>query len=286
MSARLKYLTKCALKLRDITRTFCPSCGNKTSTLIERKLFVTALRRCDACHLQFRTPTTTGEENAAFYQTAYKQGFTSDLPSDTELAKLLETKFAGQKKDAGRYLKIFETLGGKPGMKLFDFGCSWGYGSYQFKERGGYNVTSFEISKPRCQFAREKLGVDAFDSLPSAGAGTFDIFFSGHVLEHVPSVAESIRYARKMLKPGGLFVAFTPNGSHDRRPSHRASWSRHWGMVHPNFLDDKFWRGHFPKGMLATPPFDFDAMAKAWESGALTVGPKLDGREIMIAARA
>ncbi|RYD36066.1 MAG: class I SAM-dependent methyltransferase [Verrucomicrobiaceae bacterium] len=285
MSARLKYFMSCSSNLLDRTRQNCPSCGNSSSTIEQRKLLVTALRRCSRCRLQFRTPTTTPEENAAFYQSDYDQGFTSDLPDDATVKELLNAKFEGQKKDAHLYLKMLEALGCKPGMKLFDFGCSWGYGSWQFRERGGYDVTSFEISKPRCQFAREKLGVNAYDSLEDVPGEDFDIFFSGHVIEHVPSVEAALKYARRKLKPGGLFVAYTPNGSDDRRQKDPLAWGRHWGMVHPNFLDDVFYRHQLPGVFLATPPYDFSAISSAWEAGKTSTGAKLEGSEIMAAIR-
>ncbi|RYD34348.1 MAG: class I SAM-dependent methyltransferase [Verrucomicrobiaceae bacterium] len=285
MNARLKYLSSCAGKFRDKPRLNCPSCGNSTSEIVQRKFLVTALRRCSACRLQFRTPTTTPEENASFYQSDYKQGFTSDLPDDATLKELLDAKFQGLKKDAEPYLKMLEALGRKPGMKLFDFGCSWGYGSWQFRERGGYNVTSFEISKPRCRFAREKLGINAYESLDDVPGEDFDIFFSGHVIEHVPSVESALEYARRKLKPGGLFIAYTPNGSNDRRQKDPAAWGRNWGMVHPNSLDDVYYKHRLPGVFLATPPYDFAAIASAWEAGKTGVGAKFEGPELMAAIK-
>lgn len=286
MSARLNYLTTSAKKFLSKSRQNCPSCGNGSSTIVQRKFLITALRRCSKCQLQFRTPTSTPEENASFYQSEHSQRFTSDLPSDAALKELLDARFQGRKKDAERYLKLLEALGGKPGMKLLDFGCSWGYTSWQFRERGGYDVTSFEISKPRCQFAREKLGVNAYDSLEDVPGEDFDIFFSAHVIDLVPSVEATLEYAQRKLKHGGLFVAVTPNGSHDRRRKEgSAAWGRSWGMVHPNLLDDVYYRHRLPDALLATTPYDFPAIASAWRAGRPSVGKKLDGMGLMVAVR-
>ncbi len=44
-------------------------------------------------------------------------------------------------------------------------------------------------------------------------SGKFDVFFSSHVLEHVPDLRKVFEYAASVLRRGGIFVAFTPNGS-------------------------------------------------------------------------
>jgi 2-polyprenyl-3-methyl-5-hydroxy-6-metoxy-1,4-benzoquinol methylase len=234
--------------------------------------------------LLFRTPTTTSEENAAFYQESYRQGFTSDTPDDETLQKLISSNFAGSEKDYSTYLKVLAALGGKPGNRLLDFGCSWGYGSYQMRKHG-YEVTAFEISKPRCRFAREKLGVAASDKLEDVPGEGYDIFFSAHVLEHVPRIADVFAYAQKKLKKGGLFVAFTPNGSNAYRNSNAEYWNQLWGMVHPNFLDDQFYRKSFPNLLLASDPYDYNGISEQWNSGKASGTLKLDGVELMAAVK-
>lgn len=46
-------------------------------------------------------------------------------------------------------------------------------------------------------------------------AESFDVFFSAHVLEHVPSVETAIREVARILKPGGILVSTYPF-RHDR----------------------------------------------------------------------
>jgi hypothetical protein len=77
------------------------------------------------------------------------------------------------------------------------------------------------------------------DQAATKCAGYFDCFFSTHVLEHVPSPGQSFKYAMQLLKPNGLFVSFTPNGS-DANRAVEPNWSKHWGEAHPNFIDDIF----------------------------------------------
>jgi len=232
----------------------------------------------------FRTPTTTSAENETFYQESYSQGFTSDTPSDDALRELISNNFVGSEKDHTNYIKVLAALGGKPGDRLLDFGCSWGYGSWQLKKHG-YDVAAFEISKSRCRYAREKLGIAAHDKLDDVKGEGFDIFFSAHVLEHVPAISEVFALAQKKLKKGGLFLAFTPNGSSAYRNRQGGTWSQLWGMVHPNFLDDRFYWKAFPDVLLACNPYDYRAISEQWASGKRASTLKLDGVELMAAVK-
>jgi ubiquinone/menaquinone biosynthesis C-methylase UbiE/transcription elongation factor Elf1 len=284
MNAKLNYLLTCASKLATKDRFYCPSCGFENAETVSRKYVVTSLRRCGRCALLFRAPTTTSAENAAFYQESYRQGFTSDTPTDEALRELLANNFAGSEKDYTTYIKVLAALGGKPGDRLLDFGCSWGYGSWQLKKHG-YDVVAFEISKPRCRYAREKLNVAARDNLAGLTENEFDIFFSAHVLEHVPAIADVFAYAQKKLKKGGLFLAFTPNGSEAYRNRPDGSWNQLWNMVHPNFLDDQFYKRAFPNVLLASDPYDYTMISQRWSSGKMSPSLKLDGEELMAAVK-
>jgi 2-polyprenyl-3-methyl-5-hydroxy-6-metoxy-1,4-benzoquinol methylase len=232
----------------------------------------------------FRTPTTTPEENEAFYQMEYKQGFTSDVPGDAELHMLLTSKFVGHEKDYATYIAILRALGVKPGQSILDFGCSWGYGSWQLKQ-AGYNVVGFEISSLRSEYARVKLLVDATDELERIGPdGSFDVFFSAHVLEHLPNLADTIAFAKRKLKPDGLFIGFTPNGSAGFRQLAPANWRQIWGLVHPNLLDDVYYRRTFPKCLLASPPYVPADLGQRWKDGDNMVA-NLGGCELMVATQ-
>ena len=285
MVSKINYLVNSGKNVLLHKGFECPSCGNSESALVMRKYIVTQLRRCQVCDLQFRVPTTSYEENANFYQSEYSQGFTTDMPSPEELEKLKSSQFQGSQKDASHYISLLSALGCTPGQTFFDYGCSWGYGSWQFM-KAGYNVTSFEISVPRCSYAREHLQVNAHHDMTNI-QGPFDIFFSAHVLEHVPSVKDSIELAVKLLKPGGLFVAFTPNGSEEHR-AFSDGWNKLWGEVHPNFLDRVFYEKAFASQglLLASSPYQDQKAIREW---AATAGSSqcldLTGGELMAAVR-
>ncbi len=222
----------------------CPNCGEKEiEAIVSRKFFVTTLQRCKECGLLYRSPTTTKSENKTYYQKKYKEGFTTDLPSPEILRKLKESRFAGSEKDFSEKIKILKQLGLTHGSKVLDFGCSWGYGSWQFSQ-AGLDVNSFEISVPRANYAREALSVSVVSD-ESLLVGELDAFFSSHVLEHVPHVGHTIQKAFCLLKKGGCFVGLTPNGSLERRKVSPQSWKLAWGLKHPIHLDEVFYKKIF-----------------------------------------
>lgn len=283
MNQKLKYLLTCTKKIVRHEGFSCPSCACANATVVARKYLVTALRRCECCQLLFRTPTTNPEENASFYQEEYRQGFTTDCPADAVLSNFLERSFAGGEKDYSNYIDVVLAAGGKKGDRLFDFGCSWGYGSWQFAQKG-FDVESFEISRPRANFARSKLGVKVHSSL-SEVTGQFDIFFSSHVLEHVPSVKDSIEFGMDLLRPKGLFVAFTPNGSEEYRVMDGRSWNQLWGLAHPNFLDKKFYEKAFADKhfMLSSAPYSMTEIMRWKTDGSFDrTRVKLNGGELLV----
>ena len=141
MNSKLAYLAGSTRKFLAAKGMTCPNCGCAEISALARKYLVTRLVRCARCKLLFRTPTTSKEENDAFYQAEYAEGFTTDMPSDEKLRDYLESGFPSEK-DYGRYVDVVHAASARPQLRLFDFGCSWGYGSYQFTQHG-FDVEAF-----------------------------------------------------------------------------------------------------------------------------------------------
>jgi 2-polyprenyl-3-methyl-5-hydroxy-6-metoxy-1,4-benzoquinol methylase len=214
---KIRYFATALWKRLHDVDCACPNCGSARFTIQDKKYVVTELRRCEDCYLLHRVPSDSKTDNEEFYQDRYSQGFTTELPDDAELAQLVAAGFATPEHSYSYSISVLSALGLGPGCRLFDYGCSWGYGSWQMMQ-AGLDVVSFEISKSRADFAREKVGVNVLSGLPDPASlgelgGTFDCFFSSHVVEHVPQPSAVIQLAKAMLRPGGYFVAITPNGS-------------------------------------------------------------------------
>jgi 2-polyprenyl-3-methyl-5-hydroxy-6-metoxy-1,4-benzoquinol methylase len=285
--ARFRYLARCLARQFNPPRFHCPNCGHSDSEIIDRKYFVSQLQRCNHCKLMFRAPTDNPAKNQQFYEREYSQGFTTDLPSDSELQSLKSINFTGTEKDYAHYIQVLRRLGLGNDARIFDFGCSWGYGSYQLMQ-AGYNVASFEIDRTRRRFARDRLGVRCVDDMDSLASdqnhiGRYDCFFSAHVLEHVHRPKTVFEYARKLLAANGLFVSFTPNGSAAFRQREPVAWSLAWGEVHPNFIDDVFLDlefRHSPRTIGSSPV----TVAALPTSATVLVLDSLERSELMFAA--
>jgi 2-polyprenyl-3-methyl-5-hydroxy-6-metoxy-1,4-benzoquinol methylase len=214
--------------------TSCPACGSTATSLLRRKALVTALVRCQACCLRFRVPKDSPRENETFYQSQYQQGFTTDCPGADELAKLVHSGFRDTEKSYAAYLNVLNSAGLQPGDAICDFGCSWGYGSWQLMQ-AGYRVFPYEISRPRARYAEEKLGchmLPDMDHVPEK----MDCLFGAHVIEHLPDPNIIWEAAQKILKPHGKVVLFTPNGEPELAEQRPDSYHRLWGKVHPLLL--------------------------------------------------
>lgn len=179
LSTRIATFAGYAIRGLRASHKKCPNCG-QTGPVIIRKYLVATLRRCANCQLQFRAPTDSQEESVDFYQEAYQEGTTTELPDPASLDELKRTGFPDLACSYAEYIRVLRQLSLPDNARLFDFGCSWGYGSYQLAQ-AGYRVKSFEISRPRAQFGRDNLGIDLvedFDRFVADNESSFDIFFS------------------------------------------------------------------------------------------------------------
>lgn len=251
MQRKVGYLLKSLALYLAPSSSHCPNCGGRRGVLMDRKYLITRLIRCNECKLMYRVPTDSEKYNKFLYNYLYTEGITTDIPNSADLADMVANNFTGLNNDYSGYIAFLRRQGIDPGDRIFDFGCSWGYGSFQM-EKAGYDVYSFEIGIERRKYGVKNLSIKHIDEPFDIKQGhpmyeSFDCFFSAHVLEHVPSPSKIIDLAWKCLKPGGAFVAFTPNGNMAYRKYNEPSWRKMWGSVHPNFLDEVFYDKQFSR---------------------------------------
>ena len=261
-----------------------PSCGSRGSHSVDRKGFHQLLR-CDGCGLLYRWPYETQDEMQRFYQRAYQQaGLTTDLPDAATLETLMQNGFRGSSKDFSRVVELLQTLSIKPGARILDFGANWGYGVWQFRE-AGFEAMGYELSQPRAAYSAQ-LGVEVLtDWSQVVQRSPFDVVFSSHVLEHTPDPAEALRRQREVLAPGGLVIAYVPNGSSHFIEADPSAFHKLWGRVHPMMLDDVFVRkalAPMPVAIGAHRPEDLQGFAN-WDRKTFWTGT-LNTSEILIAS--
>ena len=123
------------------------------------------------------------------------------------------------------YRRILDTfdrrLRPQPGMACIDLGCGTGAFTRRL-QRFGLALTGVDISPRSIERARQ-IGGAAFlvgDVCASAApSASFDVAVMSGVLHHLPAAEQriaSLREAHRLLKPGGRFFSYDPNG---RSPS-------------------------------------------------------------------
>lgn len=240
----------------------CPCCGSLAGDTVDRKFFH-SLIECAGCGVLHRYPTELDREMAEFYQQAYDEpGFASEMPDAATLQQLVATNFTGSTKDFSGQIAILEALGLRRGQRLMDFGASWGYATYQFRQ-AGFAAEGFELSRPRAEFGRQ-LGLAIATQPPTEGP-LFDMVYSCHVLEHVPNPLQTLTEMLTWVKPGGMIVAQTPNGSRDFRVASPDAFHRLWGRVHPFLLTAEFVERNFGHLPCYVSSDDRPASVRSWD---------------------
>jgi len=234
----------------------CPFCGASDTRFDGRKKAVIELRACGSCGLRFRWPKPEPESLRDYYQEDYDREETSDLPDDATLKKLTETNFEGAGiNDMSERIRVLSEQ--RPGGKTLDFGCSWGYGTWQLRA-AGYDVTGFEISRKRAGYGRNRLGLDIIDDPAKLAAqpdNSLDIIFTSHVLEHLPDLKDPFALFHRLLKKDGLLIAFVPNGGGTSARELGAGWDPLIDQDHVLALDAGFMAQHLPEYGFGPPRF-------------------------------
>ncbi len=263
----------------------CPYCRAAASELLGRKKLMLELRRCAGCGLMYRYPKNDPESSFSFYQRQYAQGMTTDLPDAATLAAWKTNVFRGTEKDLAEKIRLVQSQ--QASGRLLDYGCSWGYGVYQFAQ-AGFDAMGFEISRPRARFGRERLGVRILESreeLEALRHGSFDVIFSNHVLEHLDDPRAALEDWARLLRPQGLLAIFVPNAGGVRARTLGPKWGPMIGEKHPLAIDALFLHRNLPayglKPGFTSSPYHVDGLHLVSEPASQDLG----GDELLVFAR-
>ena len=114
-----------------------------------------------------------------------------------------------------RIVAIVTRLGAfKPGARIADLGCGSGVFSNLLRRRG-FDVVGLDLSPRLIGIARQNYPDIEFregdlEHLPFENENFDGVLLAG-VLHHLPDWTASIAEIKRILKPGGRFVAFDPN---------------------------------------------------------------------------
>jgi len=115
-----------------------------------------------------------------------------------------------------------------PEMAVLDAGCGTGYGSAEFNVRAiaAIDISPEAVAHAAAHYARPIafFAAASCSAIPFADAA-FDLVVSFEVIEHLPDYRALLSEARRVLKPGGVFLVSTPN---------RAWYAESRGQAGPN----------------------------------------------------
>jgi len=101
----------------------------------------------------------------------------------------------------------------KKGTTLLDVGCGEGFFLFN-ASKAGYTTKGIELSQDAAAYAKREFSLDieagAFGDVQFPG-NHFEVVTLWQVLEHIPHPLEILKEAHRILKPGGLIAASTPD---------------------------------------------------------------------------
>jgi SAM-dependent methyltransferase len=109
-------------------------------------------------------------------------------------------------------VELFRRCVGGPGRRVLDLGCRDGALTQAYA--GGNEIVGVDADREALAEA-EKLGIetrwaDLDEPLPFEDE-SFDVVVAGELLEHLRDPRRLVSEARRVLRPGGTFVASVPN---------------------------------------------------------------------------
>jgi len=285
--AKLRFARKLIRRRIQRQPRTCPYCGSaSTMKLIRHKKLIMDILQCETCHLIVRWPADTPEEHDLYYQTDYAVDAPQViLPSREELKVFMDSNFSGTFLDINDRARVLKAM--RPSGRVLDFGCSWGYGTYQLRQYG-FEAIGFEISKRRAEYGRNNLGqtvIDSVEELRALEPGSFQVIFSNHVIEHLPDIRSSLSLMAGLLSKGGFLFHVLPNFTGKKAKA--GYWLKWIGEEHPIAPTIDFFTYAIPRTGLQSPvfgssPFDENLIAALTNSPGGTLST--EGEELLVIA--
>ena len=162
--------------------------------------------RCGDCGLLRQHPHLTWSSLKHYYLETYvSHGLMSrDQPNKW---RRLDKRYGPWKR-----LRAIESF--QRGGSLLEVGCGTGTFLEEAVRSGGWLVTGVEPTPHAAEYVRDRLNIPVHQEvfskveLPEA---SFDVIVMWNVLEHLENPIEDMRYAQRLLRPGGWFVFTVPN---------------------------------------------------------------------------
>ena len=201
------------------TISLCPVCGNSTfdsflackDYLVSNQNF--AIQQCQQCNFRLTNPRPDADSIGSYYKSEQYVSHNDESSGLINTAYRLVRNYTLKSK-----LSLIKKLnGGKQGT-ILDVGC--GTGAFlENCQSGGWQVTGMEPDSDARAVALKKLQAEIKPDLKAlAGVKPFNIITLWHVLEHIPTLNETIPQLHKLLAEQGTLLIAVPNSeSYDAR---------------------------------------------------------------------
>ena len=181
----------------------CPICSRHVISFVAN-VYGWPVHECAACGVGFVWPQPHEELLQSFYDAHYWADYMGDERPLYYRPELCSHIFKRQAQCFDRIMK------GRREARVLDIGSGDGTMLRLLADIGYKNVLGIDINETNARRARELLGVQveaaaflAFDE------GGWDAITLWAVIEHLSDPVSYLRHARKLLKPGGMFILMT-----------------------------------------------------------------------------
>lgn len=189
----------------------CPVCsGSDFSSFLEGKDYFLSrecfsIQSCNHCGFKFTNPRPDFDHASKYYET---EKYISHNAKDGGLIAAvyrIARFFAIRKK-----FSIIQSL--SPGRRLLDVGCGTAE-LLNYCRKNGMDVKGVEPNARARDFAKQNYSIEVFQKLNDLKEEErkFDCISLWHVLEHLPSLAQSLKDIDDLLQPMGVLIIAVPN---------------------------------------------------------------------------
>lgn len=194
----------------------CNFCGREQTILVNegRDLYLNRFQnyrivRCLNCGLIYQNPQLTADELLSHYPRDKYELYRDDIAGNKKSIKQLDFRHSMTRRC--RQVELYHPTPGR----LLEVGCATGGFMATMRNRG-WQVVGVELNPEAANYGRQVLGLDIHSGKIEDidfEEKSFDVVAMWDVFEHVLDPKHTLTVVRKILKPGGLFVAATPNPS-------------------------------------------------------------------------
>lgn len=183
----------------------CPTCGEKEYRSLWNNEHYTFVR-CRNCRLVYQNPQPLKEDLARRYDKEY---FEYERTNEEQFFNLMMLSLMDID-----FPSVASALASDR-RSFLDIGCATGMLISNLK-KDQWDVQGVEICRPAAEFGIQTRGVPIFIGLlekASFPVSSFSVVHCSHLIEHVTDPMAFLGEISRILRPGGYFIATTPNSN-------------------------------------------------------------------------